>query len=315
MAVYNGTSSSDVFYGDNLFGGGGTQPTNDVMYGFGGNDVLIGLAGSDTLYGGDGDDSLRSGNVDGAIDRLFGGKGEDTYWVREFNDIVTEYANEGIRDIVELWYGFQGIYTLPANVENLLLRDGDGGIGNVLDNSITGSLATRAVFLDGREGNDNISGGNYADTLLGGLGNDSLTGRAGNDILNGGLGTDTLNGGDGSDRFVFDTNAVFNASTIEVDIIQGFTVGTDKIVLDKTTFTALRSGAGNGFNVVGDFATVTTDTAAATSSATIVYNSSARRLFYNQNGSLAGFGSGGQFALFGTSLSSPLSIADFIIQA
>ncbi|BAU10209.1 integrins alpha chain [Leptolyngbya sp. NIES-3755] len=310
MAVYQGTPGTDVFYGDNLFGGGTFGPQNDVMYGYGGDDILIGLAGSDTLYGGDGNDSLRSGDSDGVVDRLFGGRGDDTYWVREF-DVVTELANEG-RDTIELWYGYRGVYTLPANVENLILRDGDGGIGNALDNLISGLLATRPLFLDGREGNDVVSGGSYADTILGGLGNDSLTGRGGNDILNGGLGTDSVSGGDGSDRFVFDTNAMFNASTIGVDIIQDFTTGVDKMVLDKTTFTAIRSSAGNGFNIASDFATVTSDAAAATSNATIVYNSTLRRLFYNQNGSAAGFGSGGQFA---TLISSPLSAADFIVQA
>jgi Ca2+-binding RTX toxin-like protein len=254
---------------------------------------------------------LRSGDSDGVIDRLFGGKGNDTYWVREF-DVVTELSNEGL-DTVELWYGFQGTYTLPANVENLALRDGNGGIGNALDNRIfVVSGATRVTLLDGKEGNDSVSGGSTGETILGGLGNDTLYGYGGDDILNGGVGTDTLNGGAGNDRFVFDTNSVFSASSIGIDSIQDFTVGSDKIVLDKTTFTALRSSPGSGFSVGSDFATVTTDTAVANSSAAIVYNSASGRLFYNQNGSLQGLGSGGQFA---TLLRSPLTASDFIVQA
>jgi Ca2+-binding RTX toxin-like protein len=312
MAVYNGTSASDVFYGDNLFSNGSRVPENDTMYGYGGNDVLVGLLASDTLYGGDGNDSLRSGDSDGVIDRLFGGTGNDTYWVREF-DVVTELANEG-RDTVELWYGFQGTYTLPANVEDLALRDGDGGIGNALNNTIfVVNGATRVRLLDGKEGNDSISGGSAGETLLGGSGNDTLSGYGGDDILNGGVGTDRLNGGSGNDRFVFDTNSVFSASSIGIDSIQDFTVGSDKIVLDKTTFTALRSLPGSGFSVASDFATVTTDIAAANSGSAIVYNSASRRLFYNQNGSLPGLGSGEQFA---TLSSSPLITAsDFIVQA
>jgi Ca2+-binding RTX toxin-like protein len=310
MAVYNGTSAGDVIYGDNLFSGRPTAPENDTMYGYGGNDILIGLLGSDTLYGGDGNDSLRSGDSDGVIDQLFGGKGNDTYWIREF-DVVTELANEG-RDTIELWYGFQGTYTLPANVEVLALRDGDGGIGNALDNTIfVVSGATRVRLLDGKEGNDSVSGGSSGETIFGGSGNDILNGYGGDDILNGGIGTDTLNGGSGNDRFVFDTDSVFSLSSIGIDSIQDFTVGSDKIVLDKTTFTALRSNAGNGFSVASDFATVTTDTAAATSSAAIVYNSASGRLFYNQNGSLQEFGSGGQFA---TLLRPSLTAGDFIVQ-
>jgi Ca2+-binding RTX toxin-like protein len=308
MAIYNGTPGADSFFGDS-----DGVVSNDIMYGLGGNDVLTGLAGSDTLYGGDGADSLRSGNADGAVDLLFGGAGEDNYWVREFNDFVIELPGEGQRDGVEMWFGFQGTYTLPANVEQLFLRDGDGGIGNTLDNSIfviTG--ADRVTLLDGREGNDFINGWNANETLLGGAGNDSLNGYGGNDTLNGDTGNDTLNGGAGADSFVFDLGFVFIASLIGVDTITDFTAGTDKIVLDKTTFYTLRSNPGNGFSDPSDFATVTTNVLAETSNAAIVYNSTSGRLIYNQNGSLSGFGLGGELAVLSTRPS--LTPGDFTIQ-
>jgi Ca2+-binding RTX toxin-like protein len=307
MPIYTGTTGQDVFFGDPE-----GFPSNDIMYGLGGSDVLTGLAGIDILYGGDGADSLRSGNADGAVDFLFGGAGDDNYWVREFNDFVTELPGEG-RDVIELWYGFQGTYTLPANVESLALRDGDGGIGNTLDNEIIVIAgATRVSLLDGREGNDRIFGGNAGETLLGGSGNDLLYGENGNDTLNGGFGADTLNGGAGNDFFVFDINFVFNASLIGIDTIQDFTVGTDKIVLDKTTFFTLKSNPGIGFSDPSDFELVTTDVGAATSNAAIVYNSVSDQLIYNQNGSLPGFGLGGQFAIL---IRPPLTAGDFIVQA
>ncbi|MBW4494783.1 MAG: hypothetical protein KME26_17195 [Oscillatoria princeps RMCB-10] len=60
-------------------------------------------------------------------------------------------------------------------------------------------------------------------------------------------------------------------------------------------------------------ATVTTDTAAATSAADIVYNSVSGNLFYNQNGTAAGFGTGAQEA---TLTGHPvLAATDVIIQA
>jgi Ca2+-binding RTX toxin-like protein len=128
------------------------------------------------------------------------------------------------------------------------------------------------------------------------LGCDTLTGGLGDDILMGGAGNDLLTGNGGSDRFLFDINATFSASTIGVDRITDFLIGTDKVILDKTTFTALRSVAGRGFSVAGDFASVADNAAAATSSAYITYSRATGSLFYNQNGSASGLGTGGEFA-------------------
>lgn len=114
------------------------------------------------------------------------------------------------------------------------------------------------------------------------------------------------------DRFVYDTNAAFASADIGIDTIADFLIGTDKIVLDKTTFTALTSIAGNGFSVASEFASVTTDAAAATSTALVVYNSTNGSLFYNQNGSAAGLGSGAKLAMLtGNPL---LNAASFTIQ-
>ncbi|WP_017718627.1 hypothetical protein [Kamptonema formosum] len=57
---------------------------------------------------------------------------------------------------------------------------------------------------------------------------------------------------------------------------------------------------------------MTADAAAATSAADIVYNCASGKLFYNQNGTAAGFGTGTQFA---TLAGNPaLAGADFMIQ-
>jgi Ca2+-binding RTX toxin-like protein len=137
---------------------------------------------------------------------------------------------------------------------------------------------------------------------MGGAGDDTLIGGGGNDILTGSM---------GNDRFLYDTNAAFVASAVGIDTITDFSVGFDKIVLDKTTFTALASTAGNGLSVGQEFAIVGSDAAAATSSALIVYSSASGSLFYNQNASLAGFGTGAQFAtLTGIPV---ISASDFVI--
>ncbi|NER04366.1 MAG: hemolysin-type calcium-binding protein, partial [Okeania sp. SIO3C4] len=140
------------------------------------------------------------------------------------------------------------------------------------------------------------------DELLGGSGNDRLTGGARNDILT---------GGGGRDRFIYDSDRRFRRADFGIDRITDFVVGQDDIVLDKTSFTSLESRAGNRL-IPNDFAVVTDNASAATSSAEIVYNSSNGSLFYNANGSAAGFGGGGRFAILTNE--PDISRTDFIVQ-
>ncbi|MDZ8184151.1 MAG: SBBP repeat-containing protein [Nostoc sp. ChiSLP02] len=147
----------------------------------------------------------------------------------------------------------------------------------------------------GKAGNDTINGQGGNDSLYGDAGNDTLIGGAGNDQLVGGAGNDILTGGSGRDRFIFDTDKKFASSEFGVDKITDFELG-DKIVLSKDTFTALKSSVGDGFNNLKDFAVVTNGNAARSSQAFIVYDSVRGDLYYNQNGSGSGLGSGGVFA-------------------
>jgi Ca2+-binding RTX toxin-like protein len=108
-------------------------------------------------------------------------------------------------------------------------------------------------------------------------------------------------------------NSTISASTMGVDRISDFLVGSDKVVLDKTTFTALRSAANNGFSVAAEFASVADNAAASVSNAFIVHSRATGSLFYNQNGSASGLGTGGEFA--NLSGLPTFTAADFIIQA
>ncbi len=56
--------------------------------------------------------------------------------------------------------------------------------------------------LSGGDGADTLSGGSGADTLNGGASNDNLNGGDGNDLLLGGVGADTLAGGTGDDTLI-----------------------------------------------------------------------------------------------------------------
>lgn len=274
-----------------LVGGSSDNTLNTTQFDLG-NVTLFGRAGNDILKTGKGNDTLRGEAGD---DTMSGGAGIDTYFVDSTNDQVIEASATGGIDTILSSVSF----TLGANVEQLTLAgatSNTNGTGNELNNTIAG------------DANRN--------TLKGLDGKDTLTGGLGDDILIGGNGTDTISGNGGNDSYVFDTGAAFNSSTIGLDIITQFIntgLEADKLVLDKTTFTELKSIAGSGFSVAGEFAVVGSSSAAAISSALITYDSSTGLLSYNQNGTASGFGTGGKFASLSDRPS--LSAVDFSIQA
>ncbi|MEH2295670.1 beta strand repeat-containing protein [Nostoc sp.] len=181
---------------------------------------------------------------------------------------------------------------------------------NDLNNNIAGFDKSNDV-INGQGGNDIINGLSGNDLLRGGSGDDILIGGEGNDTLVGGVGNDILVGGIGADRFLYNTDAAFDLTAVGVDTIRDFNCCQgDKIVLDKTTFSAITSGAGTGFSNKSDFEVTNSP---ETSTAKIVYDGVSGQLFYNENGDAAGFGSGG---LFATLTSAPtLTASDFVLQA
>lgn len=206
----------------------------------------------------------------------------------------------------------------PYTTSNFLFV-GDNTTSGASNSDLARLTVTTANL--GTASNDTLTGTSSNDLLNSGAGNDRLSGKGGNDVLIGGdggdrltgdSGNDRLIGGGGSDSFIYDTNAAFSTSAIGVDTILDFNT-TDLIILDKTTFTALASTAGTGFSAASDFGIVSTDTAVETSSALIVYNAGNGGLYYNQNGSVSGLGTGSQFA---TLLGSPtISAANFTVRA
>lgn len=171
-------------------------------------------------------------------------------------------------------------------------------------------------------GNDAVQGGSDDDVINGQGGSDRLNGAGGHDVLIGGNGDDWLNGGSGHDRligqggrdhFLFDSGAAFSAANFGIDVVMDFTRSdNDRLVLDKTSFTALKSPAGHSLSAA-EFASVAGASAAALSPALIVYDSLSGALYYNQNRTLSGFGSGDQFA---TLLGNPgLMASQFLVQA
>ncbi|CAN5384078.1 hypothetical protein BH10PSE6_BH10PSE6_10610 [soil metagenome] len=124
--------------------------------------TLIGSVGNDTLNGG------------GGVDVMQGGAGDDTCYVDNAGDQVTEAPGWG-HDTV-----FTSVsYTLAAGQEIETLRV-DGAAGLIL------------------------TGNAFDNLLVGGVGNDTLNGGAGNDIMAGGAANDTYYVDNPGDRVIED---------------------------------------------------------------------------------------------------------------
>ncbi|GBD53519.1 hypothetical protein NIES298_40660 [Microcystis aeruginosa NIES-298] len=242
------------------------------------------LIGSNNINGtGNAGDNKITGNSGNNI--LAGANGNDIYC---FN-ASTQLASDTIQETTT-----GGIDTLDFTGTNTAVRVNLGttavqtAVTNNLRLTFSANNTIENIISD--SGNDRLTGNSLNNTLTGGGGNDQLTGQNGNDSLIGGFGDDLLTGGNGSDNFIF------NSSNLGIDAISDFTPGSDKIVLSKAIFTALQSIIGNGFSQPAEFASVADDDLVATSSAFIVYSNSSGSIYYNQNGSAAGLGSGSEFA-------------------
>jgi RTX calcium-binding nonapeptide repeat (4 copies) len=170
---WDGPSVIDAGPGNDnpIYGGGG----DDVIHGGPGNDVLIGGTGNDTIDGGPGDDDFEGIPGEG----LFGGnppsQGTDTY------------VGGGGSDSV--------VYT--GRSENLSLSlDGVANDGAAGEHDNIGPDVTTVL---GGNGDDVITGNDYANALSGDSGNDVITGGGGDDRLFGGPGADRLDAGAGQD--------------------------------------------------------------------------------------------------------------------
>jgi Ca2+-binding RTX toxin-like protein len=127
--------------------------------------TLTGGAGADILRGGGGNDVLVAGNnIDFMADedQLFGGTGDDSYYVDGDTSNVVELAGQGTDTVVARVHDG---YTLAANLENLTLVGGDvHGTGNTQANGIVGTAG--ANLLDGGAGADLLTGLGGDDTYI-----------------------------------------------------------------------------------------------------------------------------------------------------
>lgn len=212
--------------------------------------TLVGNNGANTIWGYTGNDTLDGG---AGVDSLIGGIGNDTYFVDNTGDKVKELFGEGVDVIFST-----ATWTMTNNTEHLVLTGAANinGNGNTTANVILGNAG--ANFLRGNGGADTLSGG------------------AGNDTLAGGGGADYLIGGDGADRFLFNAALVGG----NLDRIQSFQVGVDRLQLDDAIFTALVGGLAPGAFRYG--------ATAADADDYIMYEQATGSLYYDADGNGSG---------------------------
>jgi Ca2+-binding RTX toxin-like protein len=178
--------------------------------------------------------------------------------------------------------------TLAAGARNLTLTGTAliNGSGNALDNLINGNGA--------------------ANELRGDAGNDTLDGKAGNDLLDGGAGRDLLTGGSGADRFRFATAGAFG--TAQADRITDFSRSEgDRTEISRSAF-GLSAGAAVSFQLVNSDAELVR---AMSSSTLLIQDLRDGSILFNQNGTAAGAGQGGVFAVVSQGLT--LQAGDFAL--
>ncbi|WP_322732074.1 calcium-binding protein [Nostoc sp. ChiQUE01b] len=249
---------------DTLSGSGSTG--NNLLSGGDGNDYLD-ISGSDptvsivnnTLNGGAGDDTLDATDTKGN-NLLSGGDGNDsfnlgiTYSGGVSSDLATQTVNGGNgNDLLSMYcyYATKGI----ASTFNATTNTG----------SVTAD--TYLVNYNNIE-RLNISGTDY---------NDLIVGSNGNDTLRGGKGNDSLIGGNGTDTFVFyDYNE-------GVDDLYDFNATNDLIQILAFSFAG---GLSKGSLSANQF---TVGTSATTSNQRFIYDFTTGGLYFDQDGSAAGF--------------------------
>ena len=207
-----------MIYGNQVYGYG--NASDNFIVGNAQANVIEGRDGNDRLEGGAGHDVLLGGT---GADSMAGGTGNDEYEVDNVNDTVFERAGEGTADKVYAYVD----YTLPTNVENLIMTYGIQRFGT------------------GNEGDNIIFGNAQGNVIRGGAGYDTLTGGAGSDlfVVNPNFGVDVITdfvaGAGTEDAILFSTALFTSFSQIIANAAQ---IGADTWIGDGHGNTVVLTG-------------------------------------------------------------------------
>jgi serralysin len=308
VTLISGTQIENLTLGGSAVAGEGNNLAN-VIIGNGSNNILLGLAGNDSIYGGFGNDIIF-GDADN--DQLFGNQGDDILIAGTGADILSggtgndSYIIDSLDNVVEL--GGEGIDSVDVTVLTA------GGTWTNLGGEI------EFIYIAGNNLANVKQNSNVDTTILGNSAANTITGGTGNDTLNGKAGNDTLIGGAGADIFEFGgqalaLNGLFldetgptlgftgaTSTTVGKDTITGFVSGIDGIDLQVDTFAAVAASVGLDLSAVANgFISVNQANNSGLDSQNFyfVYNRGTGDLFYNENLSAFGTGTGGVFANLG----------------
>jgi Ca2+-binding RTX toxin-like protein len=226
-------------------------------------------------------------NGDGKSDLLWRGpQGETSVWLMDGNNI----AQGGVLLAPPLFWKIvdgHGDYNGDGK-SDVLWRGPDG---QTVLWQINGTQLTQSSGLPGPIPADWSVTGESGATLVGDASANTLFGTDAADTLRGGAGADTLRGNGAGDRFVFD--APLNAAT-NVDAVQDFNPGEDKLTLSEVIFTQLPVGALSAASFVSGANPVAQD-----ANDFVLYNTSNGQVSYDADGN--GPGAAVAFAtLFGS---------------
>ena len=174
--------------------GGGGIGADDIDSGAG-DDELDAQEGPDVVHGGAGNDTLQADDwTEQSTDVIDGGPGYDQIsnnWVSEVGKYqppivvsVDGVANDGrpgendnVTDVEKIYLNAPASLTGSDGPDELTMFNTDAG-----------------GTLNGRGGDDKLSGFDLDDTIDGGAGNDQIQGGYGHDTISGGPGRDVING-------------------------------------------------------------------------------------------------------------------------
>ena len=317
LEFVNSTSTSTVVligneFANRIVGNAGVN----FFFGGAGNDDLIGLGGNDTYYVDAGD--IVEESVGGGNDRIAAAAsftlnaGASVELIEAINSTDTTAINLTGNALDQRIVGNAGANALTGGGGHDVLI---GLGGNDIYYAVTGD--TIEEYAGG--GNDRVAattsftlnaGANVelieavsasATTALNLTGNEfaqQVAGNAGANVIDGGSGNDLLTGYGGADIFAF-TTALSESNN--VDNVEDFLAGTDKIGLDDAIFTQI--GGLGALSASAFFA----GTSAHDADDRIIYDATSGRLYYDADGN----GAGAQI-LFATLLGAPsLTASDF----
>ena len=269
---------------DSMMGGDG----NDRIYGTNGNNTLIGGGGADFMNGGEGHNVYKYLSINDStasqIDTIEQFKhGTDKLDLSSLDiarsdvhlAVVSDLATLTVSgsDFATKFIAMMGLVTL----DDIIFKNGvtpqpapqpvpdpvppTPPVPDDLSTNNSAGVRVEGHNIYGTNNNDiivapdgqgyNIYGANGNDSMMGGDGNDRIYGTNGNNTLIGGEGADFMNGGEGHN--VYKYLSISDSTTSEMDTIEQFKHGTDK--LDLSTLDIARSDV--HLAVVSDLATLT----------------------------------------------------------